>query len=82
MLCISLPFFSFLFPCFFLLFGLSTVGFPPGVINVILGHGLAVGRPLCIHDQVDKVIFIFSLLFWVVVVEEEEGCHIHVCFSS
>jgi acyl-CoA reductase-like NAD-dependent aldehyde dehydrogenase len=35
----------------------ETVGFPPGVLNVVTGFGAEVGGPLAVHPQVAKVAF-------------------------
>jgi len=35
----------------------ETVGFPPGVLNVITGFGAEVGAPLSVHPKVAKVAF-------------------------
>ncbi|MFC4777340.1 aldehyde dehydrogenase family protein [Paenibacillus sp. GCM10023252] len=40
------------------LFGiLEEAGFPPGVVNLVLGAGASVGQTLAAHDDVDKIAF-------------------------
>ena len=36
---------------------LQEAGFPPGVVNVINGHGHTVGAALALHNDVDKIGF-------------------------
>jgi len=36
---------------------IEEVGFPPGVVNIVLGDGPRLGAPLAAHPQVDKVAF-------------------------
>ncbi len=36
---------------------IEEVGFPPGVVNIVLGDGPRLGAPLAAHPQLDKVAF-------------------------
>lgn len=40
----------------------NEAGFPPGVINILVGHGSTVGEAITSHPKIDKVSFTGSTL--------------------